>query len=133
MTAISIDLSGLPPSANKRLHYMKRHKSNQEWKGWTYHLAVDAINRAGIKDAPWDRAHVLYAFRYPRRTVVDLDNLIGSMKPCLDGLTGVVITADDATHVHRIEASVEVVKALPAGVSITVTQCDCVVQTATDI
>jgi hypothetical protein len=134
MTTIIIDLAGLglPPSANKRLHYMQRHKSNQEWKGWTRQLAIDAVNRAGVKDAPWDRAHVLYSFHYPRRTIVDLDNLVGSMKPCLDGLTGIVFVGDDARHVDRIEAAVEVVKGQSAGASITVTPCDCVVQSVSN-
>lgn len=125
MTTIFFDLDGLPPSGNKRLHYMARHASNQSWKSSAALVARDALNRVGVRDAPWMRAHVEYAFHYPKVTRVDLDNLIASMKPVLDGLVGIAVVDDDARHVHRIGASVSVDKSRPSGFRVSVTKCDC--------
>lgn len=128
MATISIDLPGLPPSANSRLHYMARHKSNQEWKDSTKWVLMDVINRGHFIGLPWDRVHVRYEFHYPRRTLADLDNLVGRMKPCLDGLVGLAVTKDDSRHVHQLEATLAVSRGTPAGVRIVVDECHCVVQ-----
>lgn len=130
MATISFDLTGLPPSANKRLHHMARYRSNQEWSLWTTRSAQDAVNRGHFDGLPWPRVHVRYLFHYPRVTLADVDNLIGSCKPILDGLVGIAIEKDDSRHVHELSASVEVAKGRMAGVTVYVEQCACDVQTA---
>lgn len=124
-TSVTFQLTGLPPSANKRLHYMARHKKNQEWKAWSNLAIKDAVQRAGISDAPWARVHVLYVFHYPRITRADPDNLVGSAKPILDGLTRVIIPDDSEKHVHRIAAAVKVDRGQPAGVQVSIERCFC--------
>lgn len=120
-----IPLVGLPPSANKRLHWRARHKSNQEWKNSTTLLLRDQINKTKVKGLPWPKVHVRYEFHYPRTTVADLDNLIGSLKPALDALSGVLIPDDDSRYVHQISATITVIRGVPAGVDIQVDQCSC--------
>lgn len=107
---------------------MARYKSNQQWTGDTRLLAVSAVNASRLPALPWARVHVLYRFHYPRRTMADLDNLVGSMKPCLDGIVGVVVTSDDAQHVHRLSAAVELDRTRPPGVTMVISPCDCVAQ-----
>lgn len=125
MTTISFDLISLPPSANKRLHHMARYRSNQEWTQWAKLSVQDAVNRGHYVGLPWPRTHVRYLFHYPKSTTADIDNLIGSMKPCLDGLVGIAIEKDDSNHVHLLSAAVDVVRGRPRGVTVTIELCQC--------
>ena len=125
VATITFDLPGLPPSANKRLHHMKRAKANKEWKGWSQLAALDAVNRSGMTDLPWDRAHVQYVFHYPKVTHADLDNLLGSAKPVLDGTKGIIVTDDSASIVHRVAADIKVTKGVALGMTVIVEKCDC--------
>jgi Holliday junction resolvase RusA-like endonuclease len=124
MASVTVSLVGLPPSANKRLHYMKRAKSNKEWKGWSHQSAVDAVNRSHDGPFPWTRVHVTLVVHYPKRTRVDLDNVTSSFKPLLDGMSGVVFKDDSSEHIHRLSAEVQVLKGEPAGVRVVVERCD---------
>ena len=110
VSRLEFDLLGHPPSANKRLHHMARWRSNRDWKGWTHLALMDAVNRGKVTGLPWSRIHVRYVFHYPRVTHADLDNLLGSMKPCQDGMVGIVGDKDDSEHIHDLSASVEVVR-----------------------
>lgn len=125
MATIFFDLVGIPPSANKRLHFRVRAKANKDWKGWAALAARDAANRSGAKDLPWERAHVRYTFFYPRETHADLDNLIGSGKPVLDATKGILVVDDSATHVHEISAHIEKRPKQAAGLRVEVTRCEC--------
>lgn len=104
---------------------MARHRANQDWKLWSYRAAKDALNRAGYTDTPWTVVHVRYVFHYPRKTHADPDNLVGSAKPVLDALRGVLLSDDSHEHVHRISAGVEVDKQQPAGLRVEVERCEC--------
>ena len=125
MESIRIELVGLPPSQNKRRHHMTRYRDDQQWKSDAAALAMNAVNRSGLTGFPWRRVHVRYIFHYQRTTLADLDNLLGSMKPCLDGVKGIAFTDDNVTCVHDLSASVEVVKGVPNGVAVLVTRCEC--------
>ena len=124
MASIALRFPGLPPSANKRLHHMERYRSNNDWKGDAKQLAADAVNRSKDGPFPWDLVHVHYLIHYPKRTKADLDNMIGSCKPVLDGLSGVVFTDDSSQHVHRLSAEIVVQKGEPAGLIVSITRCD---------
>jgi hypothetical protein len=104
---------------------MARYKSNQEWKDWTTLALRDSINRQRLTGLPWARVHVRYIFHYQRVTAADPDNLIGSMKPCLDALKGEAIIDDSWKYIHDLSVRVEVVKDKPAGVRVVVTTCEC--------
>ena len=125
MPALSFSLSGLPPSQNKRRHYMVRYTDDQTWKQAAHLSAIDAINRAHLVGLPWERVHVRYAFHYPRVTLADPDNLIGSMKPCLDGIKGLVFVDDNVRHIHDLSVRVDVVKGIPPGVTVIIEPCLC--------
>lgn len=125
MPSLTFSLIGLPPSQNKRLHYMARHRLNRQWKDDTTLLLRDAINSSRTSGLPWERVHVRYNFHYPRVTLADPDNLIGSMKPCLDGMKGLAFSDDNATVIHQLGVQVEVLKSAPAGVNVTIEQCEC--------
>jgi hypothetical protein len=125
MTLITFDLPGIPPSANKRLHHMARYKSNQEWMGWTVLALRDAINRDRVAELPWPRIHVEYIFHYPRVTLADVDNLIGSTKPILDACKGIVVPDDNSQYVHDVSASVDKRSGQPAGLTVIIRQCGC--------
>lgn len=104
---------------------MQRWRDDQEWKNWTLTLLIDAVNRKPQQGLPWERVHVRYNFHYPRRTLVDLDNLIGRMKPCLDGIKGRAFVDDNAQCVHEISANVQVIPKVKAGVVIDIIECQC--------
>lgn len=125
MTALIFSIPGLPPSANKRLHYMARAKLNKQWKDDTTLLLRDAINKSGVKDLPWQRVHVRYNFHYPRVTLADPDNLIGSMKPCLDGMKPIAFPDDNVTVIHDLSVRVDLLKKVSAGVVVVIEKCEC--------
>ena len=124
-TAITFDLPGIPPSANKRMHYMARYHSNQEWKLWASRSLMDAVNRSRIADLPWSRVHVQYIFHYGKTTLVDLDNLIGSCKPILDAAVGVVMPNDDVRYVHEVGARVDIRRGEASGLTVVIAKCGC--------
>lgn len=125
MAVLTFSLPGLPPSQNKRMHYMVRAKANKQWKDDTITLLRDAINRGRVTGLPWSRVHVRYIFHYPRVTLADPDNLIGSMKPCLDGMKAIAFTDDNVTVIHDLSVRVEVMKKVPAGVTVVIAECNC--------
>lgn len=128
MPSLSFSLSGIPPSQNKRRHHMVRYRDDQMWKASATLSLRDAINRQHITGLPWQRVHVTYAFHYPRITLADPDNLIGSMKPILDSGKGIAFSDDNVTIIHLLSVRVDVVKKIPAGVSVIIEQCACVDQ-----
>lgn len=125
MATLTFSLQGLPPSQNKRLHYMARAKMNQQWKDDTIVLLRDAVNRSRLTGLPWPRVHVRYNFHYPRVTLADPDNLIGSMKPVLDGCKQIAFPDDNVTVIHSLSATVDVVKKVPPGVTVVIEECMC--------
>jgi hypothetical protein len=128
MAMLTFSLPGLPPSQNKRLHYMVRAKQNQQWKDDTIIVLRDAVNRSRLTGLPWARVHVQYNFHYPRVTLADPDNLIGSMKPVLDGCKQIAFTDDNVTVVHSLSVRVDVLKKMPPGVTVVIEQCACSAQ-----
>src|SRR5262245_16054104 len=98
---VSVLVPGLPPGPNaqrKQRHWSERYKSDQDWKGDTRFLA-SAVRRPGM---PWPTVRVRYQFVLPDHRVRDWDNLIASVKPCLDGIVAArLIEADDYRHVRE--------------------------------
>jgi hypothetical protein len=125
MASLTFTLSGVPPSQNKRLHHMARYQQNKQWKDDTIVLLRDAINRSRVSGLPWPRVHVRYNFHYPRVTLADPDNLIGSMKPCLDGCKEIAFPDDNVTVIHDLSVRVDVLKKMPAGVTVVIDECRC--------
>ncbi len=125
MSLIRFSIPGIPPSQNSRRHHMQRYRDDQEWKQTTNLALTNTLNRNPQQGLPWDRVHIQYIFHYPRKTYADPDNLIGSMKPCLDGIKGVVMPDDSTKHIHRLGVQVEVIPGRKAGVVVDISECQC--------
>lgn len=98
---ISIVIPGRPPTPNVRRHWREVYRDNKAWAETARLEAVRAIQRtAGWK--PASRARVSVAFGVKDRRVRDLDNLIASIKPLLDGLVQAGILVDDSLDVITV-------------------------------
>ncbi len=102
---LTVRIPGRPPTANARRHWHAIAKDNETWKhttmisaGWAKH---DWEARHGLKWAPLRHADVRVTFGLASRRAHDLDNLIGSIKPELDGIVAAGILIDDSIRVIR--------------------------------
>lgn len=94
---LEIWLDGLPKNANstRGSHWTRIYKEQQEWQFATWALAHNAY-----KGAPLERAHLHFFVSVGDNRVHDPDNIIGSLKPVIDGLKGVAIVDDDIDHIQ---------------------------------
>lgn len=103
-----IRIEGRPPTPNVRRHWRQVAKDNATWKATAEFEAVTARAAWETKHAlawrPVTRAVVSVAFGLPDRRTRDLDNLIASCKPLLDGIVAAGVLVDDSiTVIQKIE------------------------------
>jgi len=102
---ITIRVPGRPPTANARRHWRSVARDNETWKNSTTHTAEQAKHeweaRHGLKWRPLRLADLTVVFGVHTRAVRDWDNLIGSIKPELDGIVAAGILLDDSIRVIR--------------------------------
>lgn len=89
---LSIDVPGLPPSMNARMHWRARHFENLKWKAL---VNVLIVTRRPSKPLPTARLK-LTRFSSVRP---DYDNLVASCKPLIDGLVESEVILDDGWDV----------------------------------
>jgi hypothetical protein len=86
---VSLVVDGIPPSPNemRRRHWGARAKEAPVWRRAAYLAAYDALRSSGLGDAfPLRKAAVDLVFVSPAARG-DLDNLVSSAKPILDGIS----------------------------------------------
>lgn len=112
-----INVPQLPPpssSPNYRGNWAKRYRDAKVFKEAVYLCAVDARNKLESKGglmSPPAKVKISLTFVYPERRVRDIDNIIASFKPGLDGLVQAgVITGDSSEHIVMGKISIEVDK-----------------------
>ena len=102
MTALHLPLPPKELSPNARIHWAKKAAATYEYRsqcGWIARVA-------GLKFR--GPVRIEYLFRFCDRRRRDLDNLIKSMKPALDGLRDAGVIAEDSTdEVPRLSATYE--------------------------
>ncbi len=93
---LEIWLDGLPPNANRTRgqHWSKTYKEQQQWQRDTWLLA-----RLAYKGDPLERAHLHFLIQVGDKRTHDPDNIIGSLKPVIDGLKGVAIFDDSIDNI----------------------------------
>ncbi len=86
----TFDLIGRSPSLNQLLtmHWSKRLKHNRQW----FHAVIAT---AGFKKPPEERFILLTLTSY-RLKLLDLDNLIGGLKGCVDSIVRAGLMKDDS-------------------------------------
>lgn len=98
-----IRIPGRPPTANARRHWRSVARDNELWKGIATSLAraeaAEWESRHGLRWALLRRASVEVTFGVHTNAVRDWDNLIGSIKPLLDGLVAAKLLVDDSVRV----------------------------------
>lgn len=103
--SLTVRIPGRPPTANARRHWRSVARDNELWKA-----AASTI--AGVERAKWEQQHglrwrpirrcdVLVRFVVKDRRARDWDNLIGSIKPELDGVVDAGVILDDSNRVIR--------------------------------
>ncbi len=112
---LEIWLDGLPPNANKTRgnHWSQTYKEQQEWQRTTWFLAKQAY-----RGKPLDRAHLHFFISVGDKRVHDPDNIIGSLKPVIDGLKGVAIVDDS---IDNIEVTFTFNREKPRGIRLVIT------------
>lgn len=99
---------GHPPTANERLHHFELAKRRRAFRDDATLVARDAKNRSN-GDFPLGPVRLSFNFVFPTFRVRDLDNLVGSVKPIIDGIVDAGIIYDDSLdHVREIRASARV-------------------------
>ncbi len=95
----------LPYSPNVKLHWAEKAKWTKEWKdavGWAcYEKMCGNRNKPPMKNALV--TITLYA-NHP----YDQDNQYASVKNCVDGLKGLLITNDDPEHCEIVVKTIKV-------------------------
>jgi crossover junction endodeoxyribonuclease RusA len=87
-----------PLSLNDRMHWQVKRKHTAAWRGHARDLAV----AAGIPILERFTAVLHYQPRDNRRR--DVDNLVASLKPLVDGLRDAHVAVDDDTAHYRMSA-----------------------------
>lgn len=97
LTTIRFFVDGLPPNPNvtKRNHWAKNYADAQVWK-----RTIQLLSRHHYHGRPFDKAGVHIHFQVGDNRVHDLDNMIASCKPVIDGLKGAVIVDDSIDHIE---------------------------------
>lgn len=92
----------LPRAMNKvmRSHHFKNHSDAKKWKN----LVGTAVTLFK-PDEPLKKFKVTATRSYYR--MLDYDGLVASLKPCIDGLKGIVIEDDSWAHTGAWDVSQE--------------------------
>lgn len=100
-----VRIPGRPPTANARRHWRSVARDNETWRGYATEAAATEVraweSTHGLRWRPLRHADVLVTFGVHTRAVRDWDNLIGSIKPELDGLVAAGVLLDDSIRVIR--------------------------------
>jgi Holliday junction resolvase RusA-like endonuclease len=97
---LEVSIRGLPRGINttRRRHWSSVARETGEWKDAAYVSTLAAIRDSGrADDFPIERASVSYTFLL-RAERGDLDNLIASVKPILDGIVAARAIVDDSVR-----------------------------------
>lgn len=101
--SIGIVIPGRAPTPNARRHWRQIARDNAEWKAAALAIASNALRQwegsHGLKWRPVFHASVVVTFSLPDRRSRDLDNLIASCKPLLDGIVQAGVITDDSVDV----------------------------------
>lgn len=103
--SLEVSIPGLPQSVNdtRRRHWATVAGEARQWRRTASMLAVDAINRSpdrSLRRDPIYPADVEYLFLLTR-AAGDLDNLVSSCKPILDGIVDAKVLVDDSVDAVR--------------------------------
>ncbi len=100
---LAVKIDGRPPTPNARRHWRQVAADNAEWKQIAETLTNVAIRKwerdHGLEWRALDSVTVSVAFGLPDRRVRDLDNLIASCKPLMDGIVAAGAIVDDSIDV----------------------------------
>lgn len=80
-------------SLNSRMHHMKRAGLAKQLRRWGYLLGREG---KGVARLHLTRARVVCEIAYPDRRRRDLHNLMGTIKPMVDGLIDAGLLPDDS-------------------------------------
>lgn len=98
-----VRLPDLPPTPNVRRHWRQVAADNRLWKDAAYVVAtgerIKWEKRNHRRWQPIARATVSVAFGLKDKRRHDLDNLIASIKPVIDGIVQAEILVDDSIEV----------------------------------
>jgi hypothetical protein len=100
-TGVKVWIPGHPPGGNerKRWHWRKLKKIDDQYMVDAHRCGVDAVNRSGVTGLPYGQCHVVVEFHYTQKRTRDWDNLVGQLKPILDGLRGILWIDDSTDHI----------------------------------
>jgi crossover junction endodeoxyribonuclease RusA len=90
-----LELDHLPDSKlspNARLHYMLLYKAKREAKEEAYVIA----KKVGVPDKPYHRVHITITYVSKDKRRRDMDNLLASTKPTIDGIVAAKVIEDDS-------------------------------------
>jgi Holliday junction resolvase RusA-like endonuclease len=115
MIELEVDVPGIPPNPNARLHRMAGARIRKEFRRWSQMAALSAISDSGhADDFPLERARVEATFFFKTKRRRDEDNLIASLKPLIDGLVDAgVLVDDDLSRLSLATPEVRVVAKSP--------------------
>jgi hypothetical protein len=104
------------------MHHMNIHRARQDWKQATLYACLEKRRRSDPPvGTPLHPVYLRFTCDYKARRSRDVDNLIASFKPIIDGLVlANVLTEDDVQVVKGVLVDVRVDKALPLGVAVEV-------------
>lgn len=116
--SITIQVLDLPKSPNqtKGRHWAVIQKERNEWRdkiGW--------LAKSKFRGEPFKRSQIHFNVSVGDNRRHDSDNIIASLKPVLDGLTGIVIEDDSIDHVIL---SYEFNREKPRGLTMTITKIE---------
>jgi crossover junction endodeoxyribonuclease RusA len=97
--SITITVPGRPPTPNARRHWRVTALDNDTWKGAARVVALEAKPDSW---EPLDHAEVDVTFIVPDKRRRDLDNLVSSVKPQMDGIVDAGILRDDSLEVLSV-------------------------------
>jgi Holliday junction resolvase RusA-like endonuclease len=101
-----IRIEGRPPTPNARRHWHLIARDNAVWKDTAKKVAEQAVAeweaKHGLRWRTVRRASVSVAFGLPDKRRRDLDNLIASCKPLIDGIVDAGVIVDDSIDVITV-------------------------------
>ena len=108
MNELRFVVPGHPPTPNDRLDRYALNRERQAFRAATKYLATDAKNASNL-ELPFETVALSFAFLFRANRKRDLDNLIASVKPIIDGIVDArIITDDDLDHVFSISATARI-------------------------
>ena len=97
MQSLIIEVPGRVPAKlrpNARMHWGAKMRATKKWRARGYQEGK--IRR--LSSGPLDLARITFEFHYKVRRNRDIDNLILTMKPFVDGLVDAGLLIDDSSE-----------------------------------